>query len=469
MREVGFQIAPYQFLDLMELTIHKKVNEHVAARIVGKIAEELEGQYADDAAVNQEVGIKAVDETGKEEILFTGVVKSVSIRNRNQVRILEVEAVSCSYLMDITPRTRSFQNEQQTYRSILDTIIKPYPKNDIRMTAGKDQTTKQIIMQYRETDWSLARRLASHFHSFLVPDYKAGGVKFYFGMPELQEETLVHPAFYTMKKDVGDYLDKSENQVTGIEENDAVYYQVQSREILDLCQPVNFKNQKLYVYEIESKLEGAQLHHYYSLKKANGFKTKKEYNHKLIGASIDAKVIDVSKDKVKVHMVVDKQQDIDTAKWFPFSTVYSSPDGSGWYCMPEKNDTMRVYFADEKEENAFVISAVHEQSTSAGKREDPNVKVLSTKHGKQIIFTEKGLEILSGDGLYIGLLDDEGIIIRSNKSIKIHSAEDMAIGSGSAMSLAAKEGVEIKQGEKTTVELKDDITVKGGKVKLAEK
>lgn len=468
MREIGFKIAPYQFLDLMELTIHKKVNEHATVRLVGRIGEELEDQYVDDAAVNQEVGIKAFDECGREVVLFVGVVKTVSIPNQNQVRILEVEAISYSYLMDITPRTRSFQNEQQTYKSILDTLLKPYPQNGVMLSIGKEEKTNQLIMQYREADWSLARRLSSHFHSFVAPDYKARGVKFYFGIPELPEETLVHPAFYTLKKNVGVYLDKSENQVSGIAEDDVLDYKVQSREIFDLCQPINFKNQQLYVYEIVSKLEGAQLYHYYTLKKANGFKTKKEYNQKLIGASINAKVIDVSKDTVKVHMVVDEKQDTDTAKWFSFSTIYSSPDGSGWYCMPEKNDSVRVYFADEKEENAFVISAVHEQSTSAGKREDPNVKVLSTKYGKQIIFTEKGLEIVSGDGLYIGLLDDEGIIIHSNKSIKIHSAEDMVIGSDSALSLAAKEGVEIKQGEKTTIELKDDVTVKGGKVKLAE-
>jgi hypothetical protein len=468
MREAGFKIAPYQLLDLKELTIHKKVNEHATARLVGTIAEDLEDQYADDAAVNQEIVITALDVAGKEEIIFKGVVNAVAIQNHNKVRTLELDAVSGSYLMDITLHTRSFQNEQQTYHSILDTILQPYPRNGVRMTVGKNDTTKQIIVQYRETDWCLARRLASHFNSFIAPDYKAGGVKFYFGIPELDEETLENPVSYTMRKDVGDYLDKSQNQVNGIVENDAMYYQVQSREIFDLCQEIKFKNKKLYVYEIHSKLEGAVLRHYYILKNANGFKTKKEYNHKLIGASIDAKVLDVSKDTVKVHMAVDEKQEPGTAKWFPFSTVYSSPDGSGWYCMPEKGDSMRVYFADEKEENAFVISAVHEQSSSAGKREDPNVKVLSTKYGKEIVFSEKKLEIKNGDGLYIGLLDDEGIIIRSDKSIKIHAKEDMAIGSESALSMTAKEGIEFKQGDKTTVELKDDITFKGGKVKLGE-
>jgi hypothetical protein len=468
MREAGISIAPYQFLDLIELQIHKTINQHATVKVVGRIAESLENQYVDTADNQQGMIVKALDELGKEEVLFNGVVKSVAIKNSNDVRTLEVEAISGSYLMDLHPQNRTFQNEQQNYKSVLDSIIAPYPKSGIMMSVGASNPIKQVIVQYRETDWCFAKRLASHFNSFLSPDYKAGGIKFYFGMPELKEEILDNLVSYTTKKDVGEYLHKSKNKVAGVTENDALYYQVKSREILDLCQAVTFKGKKLFVYEIQSKLEGSVLMHYYSLKNEKGFKTKKEYNEKLIGASIDAKVLDVSKDTVKVHMSVDEKQDSSTAKWLPFSTVYSSPDGTGWYCMPESGDSMRVYYPDEKEENSFVISAVHEQSTTAGKRSDPNVKILSTKHGKEIIFSEKGLEIKSGDGLYIGLLDEEGIVIRSDKAIKIHSTEDMLIGSDKSLMMIAKEGIEFNQGDKTTIELKDDITFKGGQVKMAK-
>lgn len=468
MREAGISIAPYQFLDLSDIQIHKKVNEHAVMKISGRIAETLEDQYVESAGSNQGITVKALDESGKAEILFNGPVTAVAIKNINNVRTLEVEALSGSYQMDLHPQSRTFQNEQQTYHSILEEIIKAYPQNGIQMSVGKNDPTKQVIVQYKETDWCFAKRLASHFNSILIPDYKTGGVKFYFGLPELKEEKLDQIVSYTMKKDVGEYLDKSKNQVAGITADDCLYYLVKSREILDLGQPVTFKGKKLYVYEIQSKLEGSVLMHYYSLKNEHGFKTKREYNEKLIGASISAKVLDVEKDTVKVHMAVDGRQDSATAKWFPFATVYSSPDGTGWYCMPEKGDTMQVYFADEKEENALVISAVHEESSTAGKRSDPNVKVISTKHGKEIIFTEKGLEIKSGDGLKIRLLDDEGLFIESDQKVRIHSAEDLEIYSEKSLAMVAKEGIEFKQGDKTTIELQEDITFKGGQVKMAK-
>jgi hypothetical protein len=466
MREAGIKIGPYQFLDLQTLEIHKKINEHVTVKIVGRIAETLEDQYVNITSNNQELTIKAVDEDGQETLLFNGVVKSVAIKNNNNVRTLEVEGASGSYLLDLYPQNRTFQNAQQTYQSVIDTVIKPFPHSGVKMAVGANTRINSIIVQYRERDWPFVKRLASHFNSFIAPEYQTSGVRFYFGMPESDEVELANPVSYTIKKDVSEYIHKSRNKVAGITENDSLYYQVKSREIYDLCQAISFKGQKLFVYEIQSKLEGAVLMHYYSLKNERGFKTKKEYNEKLIGASIDAKVLDVAKDTVKVHMSVDEKQDTATAKWFPFSTVYSSPDGTGWYCMPEKNDTMRVYFADDKEENAFVISAVHEQSATTGKRSDPNVKILSTKYGKEIIFSEKGLEIKSGDGLRICLLDDKGIVIDSDKDLELHSAENMLIESEQALVMRAQQGIELIQGEKSTITINKDITFKGGKIKL---
>jgi hypothetical protein len=93
MREAEIKIGPYQFLDLQTLEIHKKVNEHVTVKIVGRIAETLEDQYVDITSNNQELTIKAVGEDGQEALLFNGVVKSVAIKSNNNVRTLRFRFV----------------------------------------------------------------------------------------------------------------------------------------------------------------------------------------------------------------------------------------------------------------------------------------------------------------------------------------------------------------------------------------
>ena len=44
--------------------------------------------------------------------------------------------------------------------------------------------------------------------------------------------------------------------------------------------------------------------------------------------------------------------------WFPFSSVSSSSDGSGWYCMPEPGESVRIYFPTAKEAEAYVITCI---------------------------------------------------------------------------------------------------------------
>ncbi|WP_431087462.1 hypothetical protein [Paenibacillus sp. 8b26] len=81
--------------------------------------------------------------------------------------------------------------------------------------------------------------------------------------------------------------------------------------------------------------------------------------------------------------------------WFPYSTVYSSPDGSGWYVTPEAGDQIRLYFPDEREQHAFAASSVDLASSDPVKRSDPAVKSISTKYGKQVVFKPGAVEIIN--------------------------------------------------------------------------
>ena len=151
-----------------------------------------------------------------------------------------------------------------------------------------------------------------------------------------------------VEKNIQDYINKSSNDLSDIYEVDSTSYLVESRELYKMCDIVSFMGNKLYIYSINTILEGSEFIHKYSFKTINGFKVNTIYNNKIIGASLAANIIAVEKDIVKVHTEVDASQDLDKAKWLPYSTVYSSPDGTGWYCMPEEGDEVRIYFPKKK-------------------------------------------------------------------------------------------------------------------------
>ena len=52
--------------------------------------------------------------------------------------------------------------------------------------------------------------------------------------------------------------------------------------------------------------------------------------------------------------------DIVSSAFIEHETVYSSPDGTGWYSMPEVGDTVRLYVPD-KEGRCLVTSSVHKE------------------------------------------------------------------------------------------------------------
>ena len=361
----------------------------------------------------------------------------------------------------------------------LDFIGKDYPNYGVFLTVGEAETVTDLIVQYKETDWAFAKRLVSRLNSFLVPDYVNGSGKYYFGMPKRNDQKSIDSSTYTIYKDVGEYIDKTGNGVNGLAENDAVYYRVKDREIYDLGDNVSFQGESLMIHSIETYLEGNELVHYYSLKSEAGFQTRELLNERIIGASLEGEIIEVKTDQVKVHVKCDdtqekakeqanvkcddtpeeaKAKEKATAKWFSFSTVYSSPDGTGWYFMPEEGDRVRLYFPGTAEQEGYVISATHLVSSDANARANPDNKSLKTKWGKEVLLTPDSIILSTNENrMRIELSDQKGINIISDKEITIVSDKSIAIASLSEeVQVTADKNINMKQGS-TQLNLNKDV------------
>ncbi|MBX4263002.1 phage tail protein, partial [Clostridium estertheticum] len=152
-------------------------------------------------------------------------------------------------------------------------------------------------------------------------------------------------------------------------------------------------------------------------------------------------------------------------RWFSYSTVYSSPDGTGWYCMPEVGDVIRLYFPDNEEKNAYAISSANLKSSNSEKRSDPAVKSIGTKYGKQVVMKPGAVEIIGNGNLLMRLTDDGGIEINSDKKIVLDAKEDIEITGGGKISIQGGNGVDLTQGG-AKINIQDNVTMSGGKVKI---
>ena len=138
---------------------------------------------------------------------------------------------------------------------------------------------------------------------------------------------------------------------------------------------------------------------------------------------------------------------------FLYATAYSSPDGAGWYCMPEIGDAVRIYFPDSKENHALAINMVH---LTCDLREDPKIKYIRSPHNKEIRFEPGAIYITNHQGMMVCLDDKRGVSINSNKDIVIMAGENIDLHSEKEIRISGDEGVIARQGD-NRIEIKDGI------------
>lgn len=449
MRDYQIKTEPFQYGSIFDLKIHKKVNEHSTAFISGSISRDMEEKYLNDITSNKDTAMKilAVEENGEEKVLFQGIVTGFRLGSVNGYKTLSLELKSATYLMDTSRHIRAFQDKEADYADLIAELMKGYENANYLMKEAHSKI-QEFILQYQETDWEFIKRLAGRKQSFIVPADLYPGVRFYFGMP------------------VQDVHDISESDEYQIQVTDGGYpcYIIKTRESYAIGNEIHFLSRKLYIEEIESSYEGKELVHTCYMKPKAGFFKDAAFNYLQIGASLDATVLEVEKDRVRIKIEKDENSSNSYEWWFPYSTVYSSPDGSGWYCMPEIGDRVRVYLPSEKENGAFVISAVHMEE--GGLRDQPSKKFFRNREGKEIRLTPDAIMMTNNQGMSIELDDQKGILLTCDKSVLIKAIGDIDISSSeSTLSLFAADSVKIMQG-RTALIVDEDISFKGGKLKI---
>lgn len=458
-------VAPYEFEKIINLKIVRKLNEHGSLYISGIISEEIADKYVELADGEESIRVSLKDDAGNIIDVFYGVVTNIGITSENNVRKLEVEALSKTFLMDIKKKSRTFQNKSITYRNVIDTINSDYKGIQIMDRITETSNIDTFVVQYEETDWEFVKRLVSYFNSWVVPECQLEGIKYSIGKTGMIDTYSLDEFNYSIKKELQEYKIKDGNGVKGLDDKNLITYEVITNKILNLCDSVAFKGRNLYIYEVEIEMHDSIFLNKYILRDKNGMKVRRTYNNQMIGLSLSGTILDIKNDVVKVNLDIDGKQDPSTARWFPYSTVYSSEDGTGWYCMPEKGDAIRLYFPDNVEKNAYVISSVNLKSSDSKKRSDPSVKSIGTKYGKQLVMEPGAVNIIGGSGMMVKMTDDGGIEIISNKKIILDAKDDIEINGKAKVSIKGESGVDLTQNS-ANLSIKDDVTMSGGKVKI---
>ncbi len=466
----NLKISTYDCKYIQDMKIENDINNHAILKLTCILDDEMKDSYIQNT--DKETPIEVFYEKEESHFsLFNGIVTKIKIDVVNYVYTLLIEAKSFDYKMDIHKKKRDFQNVNMTTHELIDEVMKAYPsaKYDINIPS---EPIGQFMLQYNETDYEFLKRLVSKYNQTLISAIELQNIHLFLGTPEIVVVPKTQILNYTISKAVDEYNDVINNDISDALETDFISYKIRTQEILNTGENFNFKNRQFYVKKATYLIDEGKLENVYELRPKGGLRSKRLYNMNAIGISISGSILEVSRDKVKVQLEISNANK-STAYWFPYATVAASPDGGGWYCMPEVGEKIRLNCPTKDESRAFVVNSIgsHEAKSGVEAKSDrmsnPDIKSLKTDAGQEVKFTPSGIVIECSGGQASMNLNKGGTIdVVGQKNINIACAQKLSLRAENEMTISAQKSVDIlcESGSNVILSEGDEILVTGTRV-----
>lgn len=432
----NIQVTGIPYEKILELSISHAPNTHGCAWLKGLVpyAEAKEFAERADETFSVEIMTTAQEQPAR---IFYGVIDSINIMQQQEYAVVEVAAKTTSSRIDTKKNSRTFQNTTKTYGQIMNRILSGNGTVSVTVT---DKPIGALIMQCNETDWEFIIRMASQLGVPAFTNIIAKTPHIYIGLLPSGQTKEIDTIFCDYSRSDADYRSHTANASGGFGAmgEDFASERVQTYSYLYLGDTIRLHGKTVQIKSMEARLRDGILECTYTLGLKTSFHAPPIENRQASGKMMTGAVTAVKADKVQVFLhSVDSEADGGSNWWFPYSTAYSSQDGSGWYAMPAVGDEVRVFFPSGNEADAFAAASV-------AKNVRPNVKekCWSGLNGKQILMTEEGLVITCREGkLYLKLSDEKGIEIISDMDINITSGTKVNIQGGEEVKIIAENEV----------------------------
>jgi len=423
---LNISVGLFPFTKILNVKITHGPNTFGQCIILG----EMDHKSADDIA-------QRTDESSETEVittaqgqpsrLFCGIVKNVAVNHLNEYAEVTVVLEDTCKKLDIQTHQRSYQDTTATYGDLIRKSISGEGTAEVTVT---DKQTGTLVVQYDETNWDFSVRMASQLGAPVFSDLQADEPHLYVGLPPSDQVKDLSTAEFQMAKNaLGNYVQPGKIVVS---EDSA------DAELKSYCYTFvgNFikVDSKFYAVKcVSAEMNDGILEFKYGLlpigneapaagstTDVKGLAVSAGTNQNCSGKMFTGTVKNVSGSKVQVQFSFDSE--FSGNHWFEYSTAYSSSDQSGWYCMPEVGDTVRVFFPSGNEGQAFAAS-----STPRFMGQSPKDKVWMA-HGKCIQLTEKGIRIsCDGEEAFIDLTPDGGITISCKKDLNVNAEGEVKV------------------------------------------
>ena len=370
--------GPVQFIKILDISLHACGNQHGSMCIKGYLNpdsaqtesyQDLEGQVFTLYAP------KGQSENTLHRI-FSGIVRSCNIHRENNLFLAVFYLTGVTFVLDLMPRSRSFQDTTMTYRQVVEDVLSDTPNASADFSEVANQTINKPIIQYQETDWDFIKRLASMLGVQLLPTYMSDLPHFSFGVTG-QDAGIMEADEYTITFDNRFYeLGSSE---AGVYKADFICYRVPSTQFWSLGASVSFNEQPLTICEHFGHLVDGELLYSYKVGYAGFLSQREIINPKLIGLSLEGSITRTDREIVNIKLDIDADRD---AGVYPFS--WTPESGNLMYCMPKLGTRATLYLPSSDTGEAFVVTSPRTNGVYCGEMVNPQMLAITTVNGKKM-------------------------------------------------------------------------------------
>lgn len=408
--------------ELHEFSMSIRPNQHAKAKVKGTVQKETCLREWQNSLETHVVKIYLLDENGKcsGQPFFSGYMKDVTLNSEDGYHEIELEIWSGTIALDRERKCASYQDVSQSYSMVLKKAIKDTDKAAAICTAGQEKKPEKPFIQYMETNWEFALRLASHLHTVIYPEVKEPRPWFWFGKSNPCGKKKIESSTYM--SGISSRFYELGGMEKGYKKQDFLYYKVKTYENFEMGTAIQYQGRDWMICEKTAELVRNELVFTYILGSPQFVALRKRYNPVFAGMSILGKVISTGGETLKIHLDIDKEQEKSTA----YDYEWTPDTGSVMYCMPKVGTTVSLYFSSSDEMSARAVSCIRENGASCQAMSDPSKRALNTEHGKQMYLNPDAMGFTAdASGNKILVEDEKGISLESRQKISIVAGEQV--------------------------------------------
>lgn len=408
--------GPLNFSHILGLSLHVQGNQHGCMTVRGyldPISAQRDSQRDLEGCFFCLQALRSMDSEAPSPV-FWGTADNFHVHQVGDVFIADIRIITPTAMLDVIPRSRSFQDISMTYKQVVEDILNDTPNASAAFAEIANQPIGKPLIQYKETDWEFIKRLASMLNTQLIPDCTTPFPYFSFGQVPQMAETLSADEYMVISDSRFYEMGSSE---VGLYKPDFLCYSVPSTQFYRIGTQTVFGGQTMSVCELDAVLQDGELLYTYKISRAGWFSQREIPNRKLIGLCLPGTVVWTKREVLHIDLDIDAGRD---PGYYPFSWIPES--GNIMYCMPKLGTRAMLYLPSFDTGEAIAITSPRTNGDTCGAMSDPQLRCLTTEHGKRMCLFPKNVIFSGGNPgevLHVEFDDLSSMLLESTRAIQI--------------------------------------------------